>query len=109
VKNRAVPILVGRREIVPVRLNNVGTQINGKEAVEVRQAFLGEEIQSKRDARWITYSPRALSQFFEMAVRILSGWWLQQLRGKPQHTLGFVRRHQLGDNWLEIAEHLDLR
>ena len=44
-----------------------------------------------------------------MAIRILSWWRLQQLRWKPQHALGFVRRHQLGNNGLEISQHLDLR
>jgi hypothetical protein len=44
-----------------------------------------------------------------MVVGVLSRWWLQQLRGKPENPLGLVSRHQLHHEGLEISEDFDLR
>ena len=104
-----MPVFLGGPEIVPPGPDAVGAEVDGKQTMEVRESFLGKQIQGECDARRIAYSSCPLSERFQMAIRIFSRWRLQQLRGKPKHAFGFVRRHQLGDDGLEIGEHLDLR
>ena len=71
--------------------------------------FFGQEVQRQRDPRWIAYSSCALSQCLQVAIRIFARWRFQELGGKPQDSLGFVRYHQFFYERLEIGEYFDLR
>jgi hypothetical protein len=109
VQNCAVPVFLGGPEVIPFGPDAVGAEVDGEEAMEVRQPLFGEKIERQRDAGRIAYSSGALSQRLQMMIGIFSRRRLQQLRGEPEHPLRFVRRHQLNNQGLQIGEHLDLR
>ena len=44
-----------------------------------------------------------------MVIGVFSWRSFEQLRRKPEYTLGLMSRHQLYYEGLEVSEHLDLR
>jgi hypothetical protein len=103
-----VPILFGGPQVVPPRPDAVRAQIDSEQTVKMREALLGEEIESEGDTRRVADSTCPLAQGAEMMIGIFAGRRLQQFRREPEHPLRLVSGHEIRYYRLEISQHLDL-
>ena len=76
--------------------------------MEVRQPFLGEQVERERDARGQADAARAFAQLPDVLVGIRVRRRREQLAREPEDALRLVRYHQLVHDLLEVGQHLDL-
>ena len=72
------------------------------------QPLFSEQIESQGDASCVAYSARPLAQVRQVPIGIFVRSRIQNLGRKPEHSLGFVRFHQLFHDGLEIGQNFDL-
>ena len=82
--------------------------MHGEQAVEVRQALLGDEAHHERDADRVRDAGGALAQVGEVLFGVPGVLDPEQVGGPPQATLRVMGLDELGDDRFEVAQHIDL-
>ena len=110
-QHAAVAILLGGPQEVPALPEALVTQVGREQAVKVRQAFFGQQVERQGDARAVGNAPGALAKRCRAAIRVLVLELVggQEVAREPQLALLEVTLHEASDQAFEIAQDLDPR
>ncbi len=106
-EDHAVAVLLRGPEVGPVAPDAVVAEVDREDPVEVREAFLGEEVERQRGPGVVRDARGPGAEVVLVPVGVLSGPGTQQVLREPELALLLVAGHQAGDHALEVAEHRD--
>ena len=109
VQDLAVPVLLGGPQVVPEAPVAVVLEIDGEQAVEMRQALFGEGVDRERRPHGIGNALRARAQVAQVRLAAIALGEAEQVGRHPQHALALVRRHHFAYGGLEILQDFELR
>ena len=104
-----MPVFLGGPEIVPEAPVAVVVEVDGQEAMEMRQPLLREGVDRQCRPHVERNALRARAQVSQVGLAAVALGEAKQVRRHPQDALALVRGHHFTDDGLEILQDFDLR